>query len=489
MRRDLSLQGKYQAIAAYSGIAVTVVGAAMIVPLVVLAAWPHEWPIAGGLAGLGATTVLLGLVVYRKLRPLHTLLSVREGGVLVVVSWGLACLLGAIPFMCLGGLTFTGAVFESVSGWTTTGLSVVDVTTASKTILLFRSIIQLVGGAGFAVLMVATLIGPAGTAVTGAEGRTDQLVPHVRKSAKLVLTFYAVYGVLITGLYAIFGMNLFDAVNHACAAVSTGGFSTRPESIGHWNSPALEAVSILGMLLGQTSFVTAYLAATGNFKAAVRDGEVQYTAVAGTVSAAILLLGVTGCLYPTLGESVRVAVFEVASALTTTGFSTVTYSDWNALGIGVLMLLMFVGGGTYSTAGGLKQYRAYLLGKSLMWEIRRSLLPSKAVEENYLWNGGRKVYIRDDHVRQVAVFSFLYVAGLAIGTGILAAHGYSLPDAAFEFASAQGAVGLSVGVTRADAPCGVLWVLILGMFLGRLEFLVVLTGAATVVRDLLRLIR
>jgi trk system potassium uptake protein TrkH len=227
----------------------------------------------------------------------------------------------------------------------------------------------------------------------------------------------------------------------------------------------------------------------GNLKAAARDGEVQYTFVVGVLCIGLLLSGVTGSLYPTLGKSVRVAVFEVTSALTTTGFSTVFYTGWNSLGIGVLILLMLVGGGTYSTAGGLKQYRAYVLMKALLWEIRRSLLPSKVVEENCIWSGGRKSYIRDEHIRRIAVFTFLYFISFAVGTGIIAAYGYSLSDAAFEYASSQGTVGLSVGVTRADAPGGVLWVEILGMFLGRLEFLVVLTGVLRVGRDFLRLVR
>lgn len=461
----------------------------MLAPLAVLVAWPHEWPTVGGFAALGIATIFAGIALYRQFRPPEMILDVQEGGVLVLVSWGLACLLGALPLMLLGDLTLAGAVFESVSGWTTTGLSVVDVTTATKSVLLFRSTMQLVGGAGFAIIMVAALIGPGGTGVPDAEGRTEQLVPHVRKSAKLVLTIYTGYVVLITFLYAVFGMSLFDAVNHAFAAVSTGGFSTQPESIGHWNSPALEAVSLVGMLLGQTSFLTAYLVLVGNLKAAARDGEVQYTFVVGVLCIGLLLIGVTGSLYPTLGKSVRVAVFEVTSALTTTGFSTVSYTGWNSLGIGVLILLMLIGGGTYSTAGGLKQYRVYVLMKALLWEIRRSLLPNKVVEENYIWSGGRKSYIRDEHIRRIAVFSFLYFVSFAVGTEIIAAHGYTLSDAAFEYASSQGTVGLSVGVTRADAPVGVLWVEILGMFLGRLEFLVVLTGLLRVARDFLRLVR
>ncbi len=477
---------KYRAVFAYTGLSVAVSGTALLAPASVLLGWPDEWPQAIGFAAFGIPATLGGVVVYRRLRPSETILTIQDGGIFVLLSWAMACLLGSFPLMYVGRLTFSQAMFESVSGWTTTGLSVVDVTAASKTVLLFRSTMQLIGGAGFAVIMVAMLIGPGGTGVSGAEGRGEQLVPHVRRSAKLVLVLYVLYTIGTCAAYVAFGMGLFDAVNHAFAAVSTGGFSTEPESIGHWDSPALEAVSILGMLLGQTSFVTAYLVLTGNPKAALRDGEVRYTLLAWPLSAALLLAGVTGALYPTLGKSIRVAVFEAVTALTTTGFSTVGYANWNALGIVLLILLMAVGGGSYSTAGGIKQYRVVLLAKAVVWEIRRNLLPAGTVQENYVWHAGRKSYIRDEHLRQVGVFAFLYLGVFAVGTCIIAANGCSFRDSAFEFASALGTVGLSLGVTTADAPALVLWVEIVGMFLGRLEFFVVFVALARLGRDLMR---
>ena len=185
----------------------------------------------------------------------------------------------------------------------------------------------------------------------------------------------------------------------------------------------------------------------------------------------------------------RVAVFETVSALTTTGFSTVFYQKWNALGIFVLVVLMVIGGGICSTAGGLKQYRVYLMFKAIWWEIRRARLPRGAVVDEYVWRGEDRQTVGDRHIRQVAVFICLYLAALAAGTMILAAHGYPLHEALFEYASAQGTVGLSIGVTVADAPRLVLWTETLGMFFGRLEFLVIFAGLAILVRDLPTLLR
>jgi trk system potassium uptake protein len=156
------------------------------------------------------------------------------------------------------GPPFSRALFESVSGWTTTGLSVVDVTSAGPMILFWRSIIQLAGGAGLAIIMMSAIVGPTGVGISSAEGRSDQLVPHVRQSARLVLIIYTCYALPEPLAYRMAGMSLFDAVNHSFAAVSTGGFP-RVESIGYWDSTAIEAVTLPLMLLGNLSFVTAWL--------------------------------------------------------------------------------------------------------------------------------------------------------------------------------------------------------------------------------------
>jgi len=386
------------------------------------------------------------------------------------------------------GLNFTQAVFESVSGWTTTGLSVVDVTQASHVVLLWRSIMQLAGGAGLAIIMLSAITGPTGPALSVAEGR-EQLVPHVRQSAKLVMMIYGGYIIAGTAALHLAGMQWFDAVNHAFAALSTGGFSTRVESIGYWDSVAVEAVTIPLMILGNLSFITAWLMLRGKFRAVGRNGEIRLMAVMIPLCAILLFLLTAQGLYPTLGKSVRVAIFETVTALTTTGFSTVGYGDWNSFGWVVLIVLMLIGGGTCSTAGGIKQYRIFLLWKSVMWELRRSLLPRTAVTENPVWEAERQVFVNDARLRQIGAFVFLYLLTFAAGSAILAAHGYGLKESLFEYASAVGTVGLSVGVTSPSAPAGVLWAEIIGMLLGRLEFFVIFVSAAKLLRDTGHMIR
>ena len=160
-----------------------------------------------------------------------------------------------------------------------------------------------------------------------------------------------------------------------------------------------------------------------------------------------------------------------------------SYGNWNAFGVFVLIVLMLIGGGTCSTAGGIKQFRVYLFWKLLIWEVKRSLMPRTVVMERPIWEGNRRIFVDDARVRQVGVFVFLYLMTYMLGTMILCASGYSLSDSLFEFASAVGTVGLSVGVTRADMPDVALWAETFAMFLGRLEFLVVFTSVIKLVGD------
>jgi trk system potassium uptake protein TrkH len=276
----------------------------------------------------------------------------------------------------------------------------------------------------------------------------------------------------------------FDAVNHTFAAISTGGFSTHPESIAYWNSVPIEAVSIVLMILGNFNFLTAYILFKGRFSAFARNGEVRTLFFLILVGACLLFLFVTPELYSHLEKCVRVSVFETVSALTTTGFSTVGYGAWNAVGIFVLTLLMLVGGGTGSTAGGIKQLRVYLLYKAFVWEIRRSLLPRNAVVEYSIWQGEHRVFVSDSLVRQTGTFLFFYLFMYAVGVLVLAAYGYGLKESLFEFAAALANAGLSVGLTSPSCPEPVIWTETVGMALGRLEFFIVFTAVGKMIRDI-----
>lgn len=484
MREPEYLRQQYSAILSSLGIILMLGAGVILSPCLLLFSFPEEQPHALAFVFPAIGLFLFGLVLWRVFRREHSVsLSVKEGGVIVLLSWVVVTIVSAFPFMEILTLPFSRALFESVSGWTTTGLSVIDVTSAGPMILCFRSTMQLAGGAGFAIIMMSAILGPAGTGISQAEGRGAQLVPQVRQSARLVLVLYGSYAAIGSFAYWMAGMSPFDALNHSFCAVSTGGFSTRPDSIGHWDSVAIEAVTIPLMILGNTSFVTAWLLLKGKFRSVIRNGEVRVVAVLIPISIAALFIFITHGLYPQLSKAVRVAVFESITALTTTGYSTVSYSGWGSFGWLLLFGLMLIGGGTSSTAGGIKQFRVYLLAKAVGWEVKRMLLPRSVLMERPIWEGNRRTFVDDGRVRQVATFVFLYLGLFFSGSLILTASGYSVSDSLFEFASAMGTVGLSVGVTSATMPDAALWSEIVAMYVGRLEIFVVIAGVWKIGRD------
>jgi trk system potassium uptake protein len=485
MRQRAYLRARYQAVLAYTGLITLIASLVILSPLLLLPFYPQEAGHAWGFLLPGLALGVPSLWVWRALVPSQPIsLTWQEGAVIVVLTWLLAILGGSLPFLLICGMGWTHALFESTSGWTTAGLSVLEVAGASPLVLFYRSAIQLAGGAGLAIIMLSALAGPVGPGLTVAEGRSEQLVPHVRRSAKLVLSLYGGYVAFGIVALRLAGMNGFDAVNHAFSALSTGGFSTRAESIAYWNSPAVEAVVILLMLLGMLNFLTAYTLLQGKVRAVARNSEVRQMVLLILVGAVALLVGSSGEAHATLGQRLRSSLFGTVSALSTTGFATLDYVGGSGLSWLVLILLMLMGGGTGSTAGGIKQYRIHVLVKGLVWEVRRRLLPSNAVNEPSLWKGDERVPITDRHLREVALFAVLYLAAFLAGSGFIAAHGYPLDASLFEFASALSTVGISVGITTAGAPAGVLWAEMGGMILGRLEFFTPLVGLIRLGRDL-----
>ncbi|MEA2067280.1 MAG: potassium transporter TrkG [Thermotogota bacterium] len=201
----------------------------------------------------------------------------------------------------------------------------------------------------------------------------------------------------------------------------------------------------------------------------------------------LLLVTTFAMIFSGIGEAFRHALFQGISALTGTGFNTVVVSWWCSngfhTGLYLLTLLMIFGGDMDSTSGGLKQFRLFALIKVIFSEIKGFFLPRNAIVQTEIWKGEKRQYIRPSLIREILVIFTLYFVTFGIGTGIVASYGHSLADASFEFASALGTVGLSVGIIRLDAPLGLIWTETAGMFLGRLEFLVIIFGITKIAKD------
>ncbi|MBM7555760.1 TrkH family potassium uptake protein [Halanaerobacter jeridensis] len=485
MRYKKIIRGRYKLVFNYIGVLTMGIAVFLLLPLLVLPFYPQDISYLNVFLLPSLVFLVLGFLLWKVTNTAQeqVSLSLKEGGIIVLISWLVAIIASAIPFMLAGKLNFTQAVFEATSGWTTTGLSVVDEAQTSHIFLMWRSIMQFFGGAGLIVVMLSSIIHPYGFGLYNAEGRSDQLLPHVKRSAKLIMLIYSGYTIAGVILYYIVGMGLFDAVNHSIAALSTGGFSTRPASIGHWDNLGIEMVTWILMLLGTTNFATHFALLKGKFKTFIKNGEVRLLTFLVAVFVPIVSYFSLTELYSSLPDLMRRSIFEVITAISTTGFSLDTFTNWNAFGVLSIVILMLIGGGTGSTAGGIKLYRIYLMYKSLVWEFKSYFLPQNAVQKNYIWRGENKLYIKPEYIRETANYIYLYLITYAVGVLIYLAHGYDLMESMFEFASSLGTVGLSVGITAADAPASILWLETVGMLLGRLEFLVIFFAVAKMVKD------
>lgn len=493
MRYQQYMRQRYSVLSAYLGSLLIIIAGVIASPLILLPFFPQEIDYAPAFIMTALPTGLIGWLLRRRVNFRETASpTLQEGMVAIVIAWTLAIFIGALPFYFIKDLTFSQAVFESTSGWTTTGLTMVDVSIAPHLVLFYRSALQLVGGAGFAIIMLSSITGPSGSGLSAAEGRDDQLAPHVRQSASIVLRLYLFY--VVAGIIALMfaGMNWFDAINHAFTAVATGGFSTRVESIGYYNSALIEAIIIVLMILGMINFLTVFVLLRGKTEAFLRNGEIRVLAVLMPVGVLLLLFGTTIPLYSSLEYSLRVALFEFVSAMSTTGVTIVPdfYASWNQFGWLVLTIAMLVGGSSGSTAGGIKLFRIYVLFKALRWEIRKAFLPDHAVNQAVIWKGDQRTTLNDGQIRRTALFTFVYMLIFFLIVALMLTQGdYTVGEALFETASTISGVGISVGITHPGVPDAQLWIQSFGMLLGRLEFFAFLIGIIKLGRDSMTLFR
>ena len=479
------LKLRYRLLIKYMGSIFMIAGLGFLLPLILMPFRQEEAIYAIYFLIPAVILFMIGLILYYQFRevPSDINLNLNEGGVIVVFSWIIVILFSAFPFIGGMDLTFTQAVFEAVSGWTTTGLSVIDVQRAPDIFLLWRSIMQLFGGAGLAVIALSSILPMPGPGLYNAEGRTDRLLPHVKHSTLLIMKIYLGYTAGGIILYYLFGMNMFDAVNHAMAAISTGGFSTVSESIGYWNNPALEFVTMVLMLLGTINFATHYTLLQGKLSRFFNNAEIKLMGLLLVVLLPLLVIYFGGTMFYNLSSGIRNSLFQLISAMSTTGFSTIEFNLWPLFANFIIILLMLIGGGSGSTAGGIKQFRVYIILKSVFWQIKEQFLPRNQVRENFVWRGETKWYIENEHIKKIANYIILYLLIFSVGVLVYLAYGYSLGDSMFEFASAMSTVGLSVGISGAGAPAGILWVNIIGMFLGRLEMFIIILASVKLFKD------
>ncbi|MDR0811325.1 MAG: TrkH family potassium uptake protein [Paludibacter sp.] len=427
--------------------------------------------LAAGLAG-----VLYG-------RRVSTQIGKREGTVLVTFTWIVFSFIGLLPYWLSGNIpSFTDAFFETISGFTTTGSSILtDVEIMPHSILFWRSMTHWIGGMGIIVISLAILpiFGFTGTQLFSAEVTgisKEKISPKISGTAKRLFAIYIGFTAAQTLLMWYCGMSLFDAVCNSLSTVSTGGFSTHNESISYWHSPAIEWIVIGFMIAAGINFSLFYFLFTGKIKKFFRDEELRtYILIlaAATVIVFVSLLNINALSWENLNNTFRNSMFTVSSLMTTTGFYSVDYSGWTAAAF-VLLLLTFVGGSASSTAGGLKVVRILLVFKYCYYEFKRMMHPHAVFPVRYNGKG-----VKEQVITRMLAYVLLFVILSLLGAAVLCLNGLGFEEAISAMVSSLGNVGPGLGRlgpidNYSEISVFSKWFLSFVMLVGRLELFTVL---------------
>ena len=461
------------------GFLLLVTAGCLLLPALVSALYGEpDWRHFLAAAGIGA---VIGGLLLLTLRDAPDL-KVREGFAVVAIGWLGVGLLGALPCWLSGQIpSFTDAAFESVSGFTTTGASIlVDIESRTHGTLFWRALSHWLGGMGIVLLALAILplLGVGGMQLFRAEVPgpvAERLTPRIRQTAKLLWAVYFLLTVLEVAALMVAGMGPFDAVCHSFATMATGGFSNHNSSVGGYATPAVEWIIILFMFLAGANFSLHYLALTGRLRAYLEDEEFRFYGSIILVCTALIAgnLFFVG-FYEGRVETFRQALFQVVSIITTTGFGTADYLQWPPLAHALLLILMAVGGCAGSTGGGVKVMRVFILLRHAKYELKKMLHP-RAVYT--LWFNNRA--LSPALLTNVLGFFLLYMIVYVSGVVILTLGGRDLVTSVGATAATLGNIGPGLGLVGPASNYAMLmdwekWLLVMFMLIGRLEIFTVL---------------
>jgi len=435
-------------------------------------------------------TLIGGLLLFLN-RNHDKQLNKREGYLVVVLGWLAMIFTGTLPYLLTGTIDgFSNIIFETTSGFTTTGATILnDVEAMPEGILFWRSITHWLGGMGIIVFAIAILplLGIGGMQLFSAESpgmNTDKLHPRITDTAKRLWLLYLLFTLVETLLLSFAGMSVFDAINHSMSNIASGGFSTKNESLGFWNDqPLIQYIVIFFMFIAGTNFVLSYFGFKGKFKKIIKNDEFKiyslFIAVFTLIVASVIYLNTDFLSELTDGftrmeEVFRHALFQVVSIITTTGFTTADYTGWGPLLLLIFFGLMFVGGSTGSTAGGFKVMRHLLIIKNGLLQFKRILHPHAILPIRY-----NEKSVSSEIMYNILGFFIVYMLSFIAGALVFSILGLDFQSSLGVSASSLGNVGPSIGDFGPSSnfynlPFLAKWWSSFLMLLGRLELYTVL---------------
>jgi trk system potassium uptake protein TrkH len=446
------------------------------------------------LLGAGLIVLVLGAFTMLLTKNHKKELNKRDGYIVVAFGWIVMALSGTLPYIITGSIpSFTDAFFETMSGYTTTGASILnDIESLPKGVLFWRSMTHWIGGMGIIVLAIAILplLGIGGMQLFAAEApgpNADKLHPRITDTAKRLWLIYFGYTAAETILLQVAGMTFFDAINHSLCTLSTGGFSTKNASVAYWNGqPVIQYIIIVFMFLAGTNFVLSYFAFKGKVQKAIRDEEFKlyfkFIALFTIIAALIIYFRADFSIssidhpmvYGKAEASFRHALFQVIAIITTTGFVTADYTLWTPFLVVFFFGLMFLGGSAGSTSGGVKVVRHMIMIKNGFLEFKRALHPNAILPVRY-----NKKAVTGDIVFNILGFFILYMLSFIVGALVFSMFQIDFESAIGLSASSLGNVGPALGNfgpvnNYAELPALGKWWSAFLMLIGRLELFTVL---------------
>ena len=426
-------------------------------------------------------TIVTGIIIFTPFRNVERIFGHKEGYIIVTGIWIIFSLFGTLPFLLSGSISsFGDAFFESMSGFTTTGATILtNIEAMPHGILFWRSLTQWLGGLGIIFISLSAFpffksINIQLTATEFAGQPTDKIHPRIRDAAKRLVTIYILLTLAEVILLIIGGIPGFDAICHSFSTLSTGGFSTRNGGISSFASPYIMIVLTIFMFIAGTNLTLVYFGLKGNFKKIFGNNEFFFYTLICLIFALIVsfvLLSKSGISF---GKAILEGTFHVVSIVTTTGFYTQNYNLWGYTIIILLFILMFTGGTAGSTSGGIKVVRLLLITKNSRQELKRLIHPSAFIPVRL-----GKHTVAQNIIFNLLVFITLYFLFMCFGTLIISSMGYDIITSFSTSASMLGNIGPGLGsfgpfTNYSTVPMAGKWFLSGLMLLGRLELLTVL---------------
>jgi len=443
------------------GIIMQGIGAVILIPIIVALIYSEQFigPLAFGLFSIGLGSIL------RRIPADYNRLKLKHGMIIASLAWLWAALIGSFCLMYSTNIDFLNAYFESMSAWSGSGLTIYpDVEILPKSTLFLRSLEQWVGGLGVVIVVIGVLIRP-GTAAARlykSEARDEKIKPSITSTVKTIWWIYLLYTIIGIILYVLAGMPLFDAINNTFTNLSTGGMSIKNDNIGAYGSTAIYITTMILMIIGGTSFLVHYKALKGRVIDVFHD--IQFQAMIIIISVFYILLAVNAKF-----TSIDSAFF-VISALSCTGSNiqpVTAMIQWSDYAKVIILAAMIIGMSAGSTTGAIKLIRVVTLIKGLYWEIKRILSPQGSIIPRKI--SGKPV--DDVEIREAGSYTFIYLFFIFISWLVLMSYGFGGIDSLFEVASAQGNVGLSMGIVSGTMPKVPEIFLIFNMWIGRIEII------------------